>query len=372
MGRGRRVADEADWLHGIEHIEVPRAGTPDDQLRERRFTVTRRWFRFGYIVLPFALLFAIVGIMGAFVHTQTVTDAYTSPTRAAALVALQDWLDEDPAPLPGGWVVGWESEENPPEKTSKNTKDEIPTVTVHRFTISDANGSLYVAQVAVSSSHSGGVSVIGSPSLVPLAPPSDGTNLDVSWGDLPSTNVTDGMRTGVQVWAEAYLSGDPARLLQAVGDPNKSDSYVPLSGATLIGSNITSAAAVWDDPTGDHSGKQPKLAVGRVTLTYVWGKVKEGTTSVDASTMQLDVLIGDADTASPHVVAWGGVGTGQMLTRYGNAETDRAVAPMPTVSAPAASATPTTGAGTTGTPSPAEDPIDAGPSSTPTNTPSGK
>lgn len=28
MGKGRRVADEADWLHGIEHIEVPRAGTP--------------------------------------------------------------------------------------------------------------------------------------------------------------------------------------------------------------------------------------------------------------------------------------------------------------------------------------------------------
>lgn len=28
MGKGRRVADEADWLHGVEHIEVPRAGTP--------------------------------------------------------------------------------------------------------------------------------------------------------------------------------------------------------------------------------------------------------------------------------------------------------------------------------------------------------
>lgn len=375
MGRGRRVADVGeDWLYDLDGdaVEVPRAGTPDEELRERRFKIVRRWFRFGYMVTPFALLLALVGIMGAFVHTQTVTDAYTSQTRAVALVALQDWLQQDPAPLPGGWVVGWESEENPPAKTATNTKDPLPTVTVHRFTLSDSNGSLYVAQVAVSAVEGAGASVIGSPSLVPMAPPANGTTLDVSWGDLPPAPVSDGMRTGVQVWGEAYLSGNPARLLQAVGDPNAGHTYVPLSGATLVSANVISAAAVWDDPKADHSNQKAKFAVARVSLTYLWGEPKKGLNSA-TSTMQLDVLIGDADTATPHVVAWGGVGTGQLLRKYGNAVADQQVGPIPTVSAPAsASASPGQVPGSTpsGTPSEAQTPAATGsPDGTPSSTP---
>ena len=335
MARARRSAAVKDdgrfWED--DAIELPRAGTPDAEEQQRRFKAVRRMLKASLWGSLVVIVLAALAVMASLRTEADVPDSYTSDTRALAEVSLTTWLRSDPAPLPGGWVVGWESSTTPPPRTPDSTNEVPATITVHRFTVADSNGSLYAAQVAVSSHPTSGSVVIGTPSLIPIPPSADQSGSDTSWGDLPSTSVTDGMKTGVQVWAEALLSGDPAKLRQAVGDPDASRSYTPLTGATLVSVSVAEAAARWGDPNGDHDGALPPEAVARVSIRYLWGAPSSSTMSRTAE-MEFDVLLLAADTASPRVVAWGGVGTGQLLEEYGNAVGGRQVAAMPTPAIP--------------------------------------
>lgn len=335
MARARLAAPAKDdgrfWED--DAIELPRAGTPDAEERLHRFVVVRRLLKVSLWGTIVVIVLAALAVMASLRTEVDVPDSYTSDTRALAEVSLTNWLASEPAPLPGGWVVGWESSATPPPRTPDSANEQPATVTVHTFTVADSNGSLYAAQVAVSSHPAKGTAVIGAPSLIPIPPSADRTGDDTSWGDLPGTAVTDGMKTGVQVWAEALLSGDPAKLRQAVGDPDASRSYTPLAGATLVSVSVSEAAAVWDNPNADNDGKLPPTTIARVSVRYLWG-APDASSMSRTSEMGFDVLMLAADTASPRVVAWGGVGTGQLLEPYGNAVGGREVAPMPTPTAP--------------------------------------
>ncbi len=313
------------WLQAEE---VPRAGLPD----ARKLNKRRRNFRIA--VWTILILTPVTGFLtvaalstAANAPKPIVPDAVlSSPGRAAASVALDNWLNSKPSPIPGGRALLWSgviSLPNAPTTTTAaanaNANGVAPSpvqigTEIDKFVVVGADGATYEASLQVALNNVGAASVIAGPSLTPIPTMSQGdlSTIDSPWPDLTVGSAADPVNTAVQGWATAFTGGNAAALRQVVGDPDNGHSYLPLSGVGAVTVAIGNAAIPVGGAAADH------LLV-RVTVTPVPIASTNGEASVTPVGFTYDLLVEHASTAAPVVIAWGSPGSGPTLTPYQNA-----------------------------------------------------
>ena len=223
---------------------------------------------------------------------------------------------------PGAHLVSWDGVSRVRDlggagrdaKARGDRKDEWP-VDVHSLTVAASSGQVFRAQVAVAVTSAGPV-VASRPSLVPY-PPVSGQEAKAAWQgaiDVRGLESRD-VSLAVTSWAEAYFSHDAGRLRQVVGDRDKGHAYVPMPAATSVTAKIATVSAL--RPVGE--SQTASTVIARVSVTPVWGKPQGEGGQAKGASVEFDVLISGASTASPRVVAWGGPGSGPSLKPYQNA-----------------------------------------------------
>lgn len=313
------------WLHAEE---VPRAGLPDAAKLNKR----RKNFRIGVwtvlILTPFTGLLTVAALNSVANTPKPVVPpaVLSSPGRAAATVALDNWLNAKPAPIVGGRTLLWSGVTSLPNPVSTTTAvaapggNDAPSPTqigteIDRFVVVGADGATYEASLQVSLDNVGAASVIAGPALTPIPAMSAdelGSASESPWPGLTVGSAADPVNTAVQGWATAFTGGDPAALRQVVGDPDNGHSYLPLSGVGAVTIAIGSAAIPAGGAAADH------LLV-RATITPAPVAPVGGDSAVTPVGFTYDLLVEHASTAAPVVIAWGAPGSGPTLTPYVNA-----------------------------------------------------
>ena len=320
--------------------EVPRAGIPSTDALARRMRWNRRVIWLVLAAFPLMALSLFVTATSLKAANARGTGAVTVDTagRSTAMSAVTDWLTGKPQPLPGGSLVSWDSSSvlpaYAPGPSDAKTDKAPPVLTEHSLTVRDASGSMFVVQVLVASDTLGQFSVVGSPSVLPVAPSSSWATGVSPWPNNPPATASDTVVTAVNAWSDAFASGDPAKLRVTVGDPNSDHAYMPLTG--VVSAKAAVGAAAW---RLDDQGKATSTMLVQVTVQFVWPGTD--TKAAGAAPATYDLLVDGANSGAPRVVAWGGAGTGPVLVAYQNAvlglQLEAAPVPVATQSAPAPS-----------------------------------
>lgn len=241
----------------------------------------------------------------------------SSAGKAAAMTAINRWLSRDPSPLPGGRVLGWDGYTSSKVASTKTSSG--GTIEIHRFTLAAERGEdvvLYDSTVEVTVLKNGIASVPSSPTLLPRLDGTDSTTTSTDvWPGWTTATATEAIDSAVSAWAEAFTSGDPDALRLAIGDKSAKRGYIPFSGVNAGNVRATSVAykAAPDAPASD----KPGTVIARVEFSLLWQG--HGVKDAQAPAASYDVLIVDAASASPRIVAWGGPGSGPSLKPYQNA-----------------------------------------------------
>lgn len=261
-------------------------------------------------------------------------ESVSSPGKSTAYVGMEEWLASDPAPLLGGHIISWDGFSNidkPKQDPQEAKKNPLPDyeLELHTFTLADANGNLFTSQIqiAVGPGNAGSVAV-GTPSLEAV-PPSATIQVTSPWFGFTRSAAPKPVTNSVSAWATAFTSGDPSKLLLAVGDSDPKHSYMPLYGVEAVSSEVSFASYI--PPTGEAGekyvqGQPTDKMIAQVKLTITWRdapELEQGQRNTTVITY--DILVTKADTASPQVVAWGGPGTGPTLEAFQNALTDNEI-----------------------------------------------
>ncbi|MBB5474764.1 hypothetical protein HF998_00150 [Cellulomonas hominis] len=298
--------------------ELPRAGLPDERARSRAHRRMTRYAMVSMVSLPLLIVLTALAVMSTLSRQETPPPAAESApaTQPLAMAAVENWLHEDPAPLPGASLLTWEDYEVLPLVVDTSTSQPDRTRReAHTLLVRSHAGTLLRVQVMIAVSEEGGQAVVGAPSLSATA----GTDQDLTgtalWSGLQTDSPSPDVAKAIDTWVAAYTSGDPLALRQAVGDPDANHTYLPLSG--LTGAKATTSVGAWlTEGDGDSAVRTGDMVVS-LTMTLPWtGVVDDAGRLPQAS---FDLLVTDADTAAPRVVAWGGPGTGPTLSAYGNA-----------------------------------------------------
>ncbi|WP_443447780.1 hypothetical protein [Glutamicibacter ardleyensis] len=293
-------------------------------IRKKKTTFYRRYAWFAIIATPILvgiLLIYILNTIGGADSVPTAEQTADSPTKATASNTITEWLNSTPAPLPGGNLASWDGviSSVEPEMVEDNTGEmvEEPGLETHQFTVRSKSGQLFHSTVQVTWTETLGATVVGAPSLEPLMRDNEATDVDMVevWPGRALTPAPDGILPAVDVWLQAYISGDSNKIRLAMKDPNQEHSYFPLTQvAEAKIDRVTHFATNPDDPS---------QGLARVTAKVIWEGTPVDSTSQEyinsGATQMFDILLQDVDTASPTVLAWGGTGTGQELTPYKNA-----------------------------------------------------
>jgi len=239
----------------------------------------------------------------------------SSVGKSAAHTRLTQWLAGDPSPLPGGYIVSWDGFESiAGEKATSSTENPANDAEIHFFTLATDVGDktvFYDATVLVSVSDQLGAYVSADPSLLPRVPDANQGWSSELWPGYKSVAPSDASQQSVIQWAKSFTeSADALRLY--VGDGDADHAYMPLQGARVLQASIAKAGHIPVEGAED----KPKTIIARVELSLSWFATGE-----KGSTVTYDVLIEQAHTASPKVVAWGPAGTGPTLVKFGNAIT---------------------------------------------------
>ena len=328
MARKQKSQEETWWE---EPVEVPRADLPPaKKLKNRRKWYKRLVWTSIFMVGP-ALLAVFVLAAGAGNQAAPIVSGGPPETQADAIVAVKKWIAQKPSPLPNGEVVAWDSYRKSGLLTGKEAIEGVDRLEVHTLTLSGVNGSLFKTTIQLAVGKTIGTVIIGQPTLIPVAPGAETGGFQSSltpWPTFARSTATEGTETAIKVWAEAFTSGDPAKLLNSVGDSRNGVSYVPMSGLTLSTENVSlgDVGAIWGkDQSPNDQGAVPERMIVSVTFEGQW----TGTVVAVAEQLPIftyDLLIDRTNTASPKVVAWGGRGTGAWLKPYSNAVSGRVVA----------------------------------------------
>ena len=306
-------------------------------LSDRQVKATRFYTKICLWAVP------LVAVLGLVIYSemgnepvqeqQKITNQVDSAGKAAAIVAVNDWLEAIPAPLTDGEVVSWDGfDSKAAEKVAENLTRVVTNpeygIEVHHFTLVDGQGTRYNSDVAVAVDEVNGTTVLGSPSLTPIAPSADGWASGGVWYGLKSEQSTDSVMVAINQWAKAFTSGDPDVLRATVGDPDPSHSYMPLTGVSEAVPTFVQGGSV---PTfkddGSVSNAAAKTLIVQVQLQLTWADAAEieSGSQEGSSLITYDLLIQGADTAAPVVVAWGGAGSGTQLKAYDQAIVDRSL-----------------------------------------------
>lgn len=361
----RRAAGTGDDGWG-NVAEAPRLDIPDARRRIILRGLATAWVWLSVIATP-VLMLALTSLLVRPDTTaaqasaqQAAVTASDQVAKATAVQRMGAWLSAPDPQLPGGRVLTVDDQvERVDYNTDQAKRDakrggtatttQLSSLHIVHFTLADTVGNLYRSAVSVCVDGTGVVTSVSSPSLDRL-PPASNTSGAISdvWPGRTQAQASDSVKQAVKAWAAAYTSGDAAGLRQALGDTDPNHLYVPLpkaAGLTATASAATETAAA--DPKTP--GRQV-LAV-RVDLTLAWtaqtaDKLGQTSSSRELTQTSLDVLVEQADTAAPKVVAWGAPGTGPTLQRFANAIDASAQAQQQrstqgTDQAPTASASPT-------------------------------
>jgi hypothetical protein len=327
----RTAKNQSEDFWGNDAEELPRADVESVQLTTKRLKLYKVWVISSVVLLPVALL-AIISFLPKFLEeppvAQVQANQLDSPTKAAAMKSVQDWLNTQPSPVPGGKILSWDGVEVQAEpKTTTNDKGDVTEtqgLQLNNLTLISPSGSLFTTQVQVAYSPMRGAKVLGDPTLIPHAPDDKQSwpNLK-AWPNLVQTAKLAPVEQAAAAWAKAFTSGDPDALRLAVGDTSADRSYVPLVQVTA------SSVAVGDVasrplPADAEKGTKPTQVVAQVSFGVAW-EGQNLTNSQTPSRVTYDVLIDKADTAAPQVVAWGGAGSGESLKPYMNAVEGRKI-----------------------------------------------
>lgn len=333
MARRKKVNANERWFAEAER--VPHADSVDvKQVR----TSVKRWRAAVWAVMAMSVLLVASTMALLFDGGQEVAPATTvqvsQPGMQEARMAVSDWVASPDSPLPGGHVVSWDGAEATPWVND----DENPgyDVYVHTFSLASADQSvMYEAQIRTAVSASEGVNVVGEPSLIPL-PGAAQFASGSKWPGLVSLSAPAGVSDAVASWVKAYVSGDSVALRLAVGDQDATHGYVPLSGIASAQVAITDSAQPAAADGTETSGSQIVVAA-----TVIFSRLGPIDDDDSAATFDLDLLVVDANTAAPRVVAWSGPGLGQTLVPFQNAvPAERVSTDVEELDGPVASAEP--------------------------------
>lgn len=313
--------------------ELPRADLDTQDKMSKRQKIYRAVVMSSVFLLPAALLantFMAINMVQVDEEEPPPAATSDSPHKSVAMTAVRDWLANKPQPIPGGSLLSWDSVQE--QRPSTEVVDEVTGETneqygleLHELTILAGSGSTYETSVQIAYTPNKGAHVVGEPTLVPRAPDNTDWTDATSWPDLAPATATQEVTQAVSAWVDAFTSGDPDTLRLNVGDTEAGRSYVPLSGVKASNVAISMAAAAESAPVSeDGSVATPSEMVARVSFNVLWDGQSVGLNE-RASAVSYDVLIHDADTAAPRIVAWGGPGTGASLTPFQNAVEGRAI-----------------------------------------------
>lgn len=329
MARNKNKPADDFWGHEAE--ELPRADVQTPLTHGKRIKLYRVWVITSVVLLPIALL-AIISFMPKFLEkpavAPVVNNQLDSPTKPVAMQAVKDWLAKLPSPLPGGQILSWDGVEiqaEPKSETDPNTSQikETQGLQLHTMTVVSPSGSFFTTQVQVGYSPVRGAKILGEPTLIPRAPDDKQTWPNLKpWPNLVDVTKTEPVEQAVIAWAKAFTSGDPDALRLNVGDTGADRSYVPLVQVTA--SDVRVGLVASQKPPKEDIEKKPSQVVAQVSFAVVWQNTPIGRGETPAR-VTYDVLIEQADTASPKVVAWGGAGTGESLKPYANAVEGRKI-----------------------------------------------
>jgi hypothetical protein len=321
-----RKAKSAHVTWFPEAVEAPRVTAPDTGILARRQRRYRSVVWICVILTPVATLALLVSATNHKSRPAVVSSSGSenSAGKVAATVQIEKWLKAIPDPLPNGRIVSWDGAydiQPPAAKGGSPTPAVDSKVEVNRFTVQGDPG-IFETDVEVALTPSGPVA-LGGPSLIPVQlGPSAGSPATQSgpWpGLITTSSVPSAVSQAVQSWANAYTSGNPATLALAVGDPDTTDHYTPLSG-------VAAARAAVVDATRVGEAKTDQMSV-EVTLAITWtgqpassgaGNGPSVPVNPQGPQTTLDLLVERANTAAPAVVAWGPPGSGPTLIAYRN------------------------------------------------------
>lgn len=320
----RSNSSPSDDFWALEAEELPRADVATVHSAARRIRLFRIWVVASVVLLPIALL-AIISFLPKFLEEPAAAPALdnqvNSPTKPVAMQAVRTWLAGAPSPLPGGQLLSWDgvkiqAEPDLSVNPDTNQTTERQGLELHTMTLLSPTGAFFTTQVQVGYSPFRGAKVIGQPTLIPRAPDEKQAfpNLK-SWPNLDLAGRTEPIDQAATAWAKAFTSGDPDTLRLAVGDTTANRSYVPLVQATATDVRVGEVAA--EKPETSAVAGPPSRVVAQVSFAVTWEGQVLGRGEAPAR-VSYDVLIDQADTASPKVVAWGGSGAGESLTPFMN------------------------------------------------------
>ncbi|MEK6344289.1 MAG: hypothetical protein V4737_10695, partial [Curtobacterium sp.] len=102
-----------------------------------------RLLKVNVLLIPVLMLLTVITVVGQGVQQPAAgspassIETNSSPGKAAALLTLEGWLSDQPAPVPGGKIVGWDgysSKKIPVSRSTAGGRSEI-----HRFTIASVS-----------------------------------------------------------------------------------------------------------------------------------------------------------------------------------------------------------------------------------------
>lgn len=309
--------------------ETRREGLPVMSRKERGVKSLRRyvWFSsLAFVPLLFLTLFLAASTYVAQPATSSSVGATLSNDqaleRSLVLQEVTTWLNKDPSPLPNTRIVGWDGLDTVPAPAKpQGPEQEWPEYRTHRVSVVQTLKSghedvtlFYTVSVTIADDGFG-PAVVGKPSALPAPTPAERSDIPM-WPGGKATEVSNDVQVAVKSWAEAFSSGDSAKLRVLVGDSSSEHFYQPLPGVEVIDVTVAGAmVAPWEKTDSD---KPISDIVVRANLSVRWNG--QGATQT-FTPMSYDLLVVGANTAAPRVIAWGGAGSGPNLKAGYNALT---------------------------------------------------
>ena len=348
MAKKKTTVD--NWLDDAE--EIPRRKSAANKDRTRKQTLYRWVIQASTVLMPLSLVLNILLAGNAGGDDGTAKAA--APTvdvkgRTAATLSVQQWLKATPSPVVGkGQIVSYDGQtvvKKPADLVDKNDKRTVLaakyTTELQHFTISDGLGQTFSVDVTIASDKTYGATVLAGPSLLPV-PAADGNSIDQltsaasgTWPGLYDSSASDSVKQAVDVWAKAFATGDSASMRLAIQDKQGSHTYQTLSNVQAVTANVGAAAFDFGsaEKNATAQGKKTSRQIVRVTLGIQWKgnpKPDPAQDGRDLPTVSYDLLVTNANSAAPAVVAWGTPGTGPKLKPYQNALIGKALEAAPT------------------------------------------
>lgn len=328
----KNQAQEPDFLssaasnRGDEDLLQVNLATPDAMLHQKSAKTRRRLVWVVIVACGLGSIATLNVILNPpvqeIVESQVKSmDVNSSIGKNAAYDSLTRWLNSDPSPLPGGVVLSWDGFENIKGGKAKNESDRpADPKELHTFTLAvrtDQETLFYTASVLVSVDKVRGGVTAALPSLLPrMGASSEGWSTEL-WAGYENTPVPEAVSESVAAWAKAF-TGTSVELRLYVGDKDATHAYLPLRGARVLSTQVSNAGYVTKDGVKEES---PQTIIARVEVTLAWGALTGGPEDNKGSRIEYDVLVEEASSASPRIVAWGPAGTGPSLKTFGNAVT---------------------------------------------------